>query len=333
MFNIITNHYLQATQRLMSQYQGSQNLLNFLAAIIQPIQDIEYELNDMNVERELVNAFGIQLDNIGTIVGLARSPGQTDSEYLMELQGQIGINVSEGQPESVIQAFQLFTGVPLVILDEFFPAEIVLESIYVFANQAAVDAMIQLMQEVAPAGVRCDGIITFDPVMPFAFDGSLFGSGFDDGSNTVGGIWSSLNLPDTQFSMDGDDVTGAGFGSTDDPLVGGWFIPYDLPPTFFNAMVLSAGTSVKVSLMGVAQAPLIPETGVSGFTVLVNSAPATISSSSIEYNSKILLEISSPLIHSTDTVTVAYTPGNLTDSDGNALAAFSAQFVINDSTI
>ena len=334
MFQVITNHFQQAVARLMSQYGQAQNLQNFMGAIIQPIQDIEYVLNDMNTERSLANAFGVQLDNIGTIVGLARPAGASDAQYRIDLQAQIGINISEGQPEQVIQTYQLLTGSPLVLLDEYPPAEVMLEADYVFSNQPAVDAMIATIQEVLPAGVRCDGFISFDPNIPFAMDGALFGSGFtSDSDPTQGGLWPIHRVRNTQFSFSGNDVTGAGFGSDKDPLVGGWIIPVDTPPIFYDAVVPSLGNQVKVELMGVALAPLLPSTGVTGFTVLVNSVAATISSAVVEFNSKIILALSSPLIHSGDTVTVAYTPGNVTDSDGNVLAAFAAKPVINNSTM
>lgn len=334
MFNPINNHVQAAIDRLMSQYGNAIQLQNFMAAVIQPLQEIESVLTDLNVQRQLAVAVGQQLDNIGTIVGLARPPGATDDVYRNDLYAEIKINVSEGQPEQAIQTFQLFTGAALVLLDEHFPAEISIESEIVFPSQSSIDMILQIMQEVLPAGVRCDGIVEFDPVNPFAFDGALFGGGFgDDTDPSIGGMFARLRLRDGQFAFDGDDSTAEGLGSVDDPLVGGEFLVYDTPPTFFDAEVPSSGTEVDVQLMGVALQPLIPETGVTGFTVLVNSLPATISGAVVQFNSKIILAISSPLIHSGDTVTVAYTPGNVTDSNGNVLAAFSAEPVTNNSTM
>lgn len=334
MFTVIPNHAELALKRLLSQYQDSDNLKSFIRAIIGPVQSIEYVLNDLNIYRQLAFAEGVQLDLIGTIVGLPRPSGATDEEYRQILYGQIGINVSEGQPEQVIQTFKIFTSVPLVLFDEHFPAEFSIESIYEFPDQASIDSMITLMEKVGPAGVRCDGIVTFDPIIPFSFDGALFGSGFgDDTDPSQGGKFPLLNLRDGEFAFDGSDSLAEGFGSTDDPLVGGQLIPYDLPPTFFNAVVPSAGDQVRVQLMGVAQAPLLPASGVTGFIVKVNTIPATISSAVVEYNSQILLEISSPVILSGDTVTIEYSPGNVTDSHDNALEAFSAQSVINESTM
>lgn len=334
MFTVIPNHFQQAVARLLQQYQTATNLQNFMAAIIQPVQDIEYQLNDLNVQRELANAVGVQLDNIGTIVGLARPAGATDSIYRQELYGQIGINVSQGQPEQVIQTFQLFTQTNLVLLWEYFPAQIMLESSFAYANQAAVDAMIALVEEVAPAGVQCYGLVTFDSMIPFAMDGNLYGSGFgSDTDPTQGGLFAGLSLPDGQFAFAGDDETAEGFGASNDPTIGGEFVVLDQAPTFYDAQVPNDGAHVKIRLGGVALPPLLPAVGVTGFTVLVNSSPATISSAVTEFNSKILLAISSPLIHSGDTVTIAYTPGNVTDSDGNALGAFGAQPVLNNSTM
>jgi hypothetical protein len=334
LFTPIPNHVEQALARLISQYQDAVGFNGFITALVNPCQDIEGVLNDLNVKRQLAVATGVQLDNIGTIVGLARPPGATDDQYRNDLYAEIKINVSEGQPEQAIQTFQLFTGAQLVLLDEHFPAEVSIESEIVFPDQPSVDMILQIMQQVLPAGVRCDGIVEFDPTNPFAFDGSLFGGGFgSDTDPTAGGLFATLRLRDGQFAFDGDDPTAEGLGSTDDPLVGGEFLIYDTLPIFYSASVPSTGDSVTVQLMGVALAPIIPLTGITGFVVKVNSVPATISSAVSQFNSQILLAISSPLIHSGDTVTVAYTPGNVTDSHANALAAFVDTPVTNNSTM
>lgn len=224
MFTPINDHLPQALARLMTQYAQAENLKNFITAIVNPVQEIEGVLGDLNTLRTLAIAFGQQLDNIGKIVGLERPPGADDDTYRNDLYAEIKINTSEGQPEQAIQTYQLFTGATLVLFFEHFPAEVSVESDYVPPDQTTVDLLLGILQKVLPAGVRCDALVSFDSSMAFAMDGPLPGLGFDDDDNPgVGGMFPTEFVRNTFFEMDGDDATGAGFGSDDDPLVGGWF--------------------------------------------------------------------------------------------------------------
>ena len=224
MFTPIPNHIEQAQARLIQQYATAPNFLNLLAALIDPAQTIENVLNDLNTLRTLDTAFGQTLDNIGTIVGLARLYGQTDDSYRQALYVRIGINLSEGQPNRVIQTFQTYTGENVLIYNEY-RGEFMIESALAYPTQADVDATLEIMSEVAPVGVRCDGFVTYDPLTPFAFDGTLFGAGWGDELDpTQGGLWSIYRTRDGEFAFAGSDSSAEGWGSIQDPLVGGEFI-------------------------------------------------------------------------------------------------------------
>lgn len=341
MFTPIPNHVAQALDRLITEYKNATNFRNLITALVGPIQDIEDMWTDMNTLRYLPSATGIQLDHIGSIVGLPRPAGMSDAQYILELYGQIKINTSDGQPEQAIQAFQLFTSAALILLDEDFPGEVLLESDYHFPDQASVQNLLHLMGEVLPAGVRCDGFIEFDPTNAFSFDGSLPGSGFgDSGDPSVGGLWPDLRLDETPFAFAGDDPTPNGFGSSDDPLVGGvWVAPQEAP--FFNsAQVPSAGDKVIVQLVAAGLPPLLPQSPytvsgslqITGFIVKVNAVAVAISDAVLQYNTQVFLTLAS-VVHAGDTVTVEYSPGNVVDSQGLALAAFAAKPVTNNSTM
>lgn len=78
-----------------------------------------------------------------------------------------------------------------------------------------------------------------------------------------------------------------------------------------------------------------PANGVTGFSVTVNGAPATTTSAVRDAEpSRIVLTLAAA-VGSTDTVTVSYAPGNVTDQvvpAPNPLAAFTAQPVTNSSS-
>lgn len=225
MFNPIPNHVQQALARLVTQYKNSTNLQNLLSALIGPIQGIESALTDMNSLRYMAEAQGVQLDVIGIIVGLTRSGGQSDSSYRLALQGQIKINISQGQPEQIIQAYKLFTGSPFVILDEYHNASFILESDFTPSSQAEADQLILTIKQAAPVGVRIDELICFDPTEAFAYAGSMPGKGYDDGTGLVGGKYpAAFQYIGPGFAYAGNDPTGMGYGSDRDPLAGGAYL-------------------------------------------------------------------------------------------------------------
>jgi hypothetical protein len=228
MFTTIPNHVQQALARLVTQYQNSPNLQSLLSGIVTPCQDIENALVDMNNLRYLPDATGAQLDVIGVIVGLARTQGQSDASYILDLYGQIKVNTSEGQPEQAIQAFLLFTGAPYVLLYETHLASLFFNSIYTPSDQSAADMLIETMEEVTPAGVRVEGFVSFDPSEAFSYDGPLPGAGYGDaGDPTVGGKYGrGYQYIGGGFAYAGDDPTGLGYGSEVDPLVGGCYVGY-----------------------------------------------------------------------------------------------------------
>lgn len=224
MFTPIPNHVQQALSRLLQQYSKAVNIQGVLTAIISPLQLIESTLTDMNNLRYLSGAFGAQLDVIGVIVGIAREVGQSDADYLNAILGQISLNFSDGQPEEAIGAFNFLTGSTFTILVEFVAA-IMLESAWVPPNQATIDRVISNLTLGTPAGVRVDGIVSFDPTNAFTYDGNLPGGGYDDGSQTIGGKYATLyQFIGGGFAYDGDDISGLGYGSLQDALVGGAYL-------------------------------------------------------------------------------------------------------------
>jgi hypothetical protein len=224
-FTTISNHADQAVARLLSQYQGKPGFAGLVRALVGPIQDIEAALVQMNTLRGLNTASGANLDGIGKIVGVARFPGEGDEPYRVRIKAKIIINISEGEPESVIAEYQLLTGAQQIILDENHPAAMNIESEIQFADQALVNQIIGFLMEVAPCAVRVEGLISFDPTEAFAVDGGLAGLGFGGlAAPVAGGKLATIHRPLQEFALDGPDSSGAGFGTIHDPLVGGGFV-------------------------------------------------------------------------------------------------------------
>ena len=221
----ITNHVQQALDRLVQQYKEKPKLNAVLTAFIEQLQELETVGKDLNEDRSIFTAAGTNLDNLGTIIGLDRLPGESDTVYRAKLQAQISQNIAQGQPEVVIDTYRLLVENTFVLYQGMYPGGVALASPVDFATQDEVDATIAVIESVLPAGVRVEYFGVFDPDEAFAFEGSQPGFGFGDLADAnVGGKFAKKVVRNNFFSFDGvDDAQNEGFGDINDPLVGGLF--------------------------------------------------------------------------------------------------------------
>lgn len=192
----IFTHVIDAQARLLTQYQDAVLLNGFIQAIVSPIQEMEAIISQLNTLRSIYNAFGVQLDNLGTIVGIARVGGQSDASYLISILGQIGVNNSDGTNENVIAAFLTYTGGQAkCITHEYYPAQCYIETDFVFGSEAAELLAQAFIQSVVGISIYFSGFTFVDTVLNFAFDGPQVGNvsaGFGDVNDpSIGGFWSS----------------------------------------------------------------------------------------------------------------------------------------------
>ena len=186
MIDQITDHAAQAKARLLFQYQGKANIEALLDSLGgQQIQDLEDILFDVNTRLDIDNSEGVQLNNIGLIVGQPRN-GQDDITYRLFLKAKAGVNVSEGDIERVLSVWKIITGGTIVQLTESYPAAVELSS-DVPVPDALASAAFSLMQDVVSAGVRVLSSL-ISPENAFSFEGGIGTLGFDTlystGANT-----------------------------------------------------------------------------------------------------------------------------------------------------
>ena len=107
----------------------------------------------------------------------------------------------------------------------------------------------------------------------------------------------------------------------------------DVPPTFASAQIPTGGTTVVVTLTETGTPPVLPLSAITGFTLSSDGDALSILSTERTGNTEITLTANRPIL-STETVTVAYSGGNVTDSapSPNSMANFTAQAVTNNST-
>lgn len=109
------------------------------------------------------------------------------------------------------------------------------------------------------------------------------------------------------------------------------YVPDTTPPTFSSASVDTTGLNVAVELTETGSPPILPASSVTGYVVKVGGVSQTISSTSRTGSTEDTIVMAVP-IQKNATVTLDYSPGNVTDSALNAMLAFSGQSVTNNST-
>jgi hypothetical protein len=98
----IEDHVERGLARLPFQFRDKPKLKAFLTVLMTPAQPIEDALWQLLTERDIDNAEGEQLDQIGVIVGLGRT--STDDEvYRRHLRAQILTNKSNGNVNDLIR--------------------------------------------------------------------------------------------------------------------------------------------------------------------------------------------------------------------------------------
>jgi len=110
---------------LVEQFEKSDNLLSFYGILLNPGQDIENTLGDINKLKNISNAAGDQLDLAGALIGENRS-SKGDVEYRSSVYSKIHLNNSSGEPEIIIQTLKMLTKSFRVIYLEIYPAGILL---------------------------------------------------------------------------------------------------------------------------------------------------------------------------------------------------------------
>lgn len=183
----ITDHVTQALGRLIEQFKTSDNFKEMITAFVDQIQDIEDAAYDVYTLRYIETAEGVQLDELGLIVGESRL-GKTDEEYRAALLFRVFINMSNGEPERMITAFRTFTEADKIKFYELYPA-----AVHLISDGSTVpDNLISALENVAPAGVEVTAAITYGVDFPLSVardDGGvpIIGLGFSELGSAVPG--------------------------------------------------------------------------------------------------------------------------------------------------
>lgn len=160
----ILNEYQRAMSLLVSQFRGEKpngdltNLQKLIKCLIVPFQQLEDTKWQLKTERWLATAVGVQLDEIGIILGLSRLQDESDEDYRERLYFQIFINTSSGTPEQVMTVLKFLTNATEVDIHDYPIAAFQLETNGLkFPNPP--NQLNEAIFRVSPAGVNYAPIV------------------------------------------------------------------------------------------------------------------------------------------------------------------------------
>ena len=224
----ITTHVSDAKARLLEQYKGIATIEGLLDALGgQQIQDLEDAIFGLKDRLNIDVSEGVQLDDIGTIVGQARE-GQADEVYKLLIKARIGKNVSESEIERVISVWKIITQSNVVHLVENYPAEVALYS-DIPLDPSLITLALALVQDVVGAGIKVTPTVVFVEGA-FGFEGNADALGFSsvisqdqaDGTSSfklidTGANFTGDGVDNTMIAMNDTDATQANIVSVDGP--------------------------------------------------------------------------------------------------------------------
>jgi hypothetical protein len=160
----ITDHVDAAKGRLVQQYKESVRFNDLIESLVLPVQEIEDQTDNLYRLRSITTSEGLQLDRIGDMVGELRF-GRDDQEYRSAILTRVAINVSGGEPESIITAIrQLLNPLTIDYVDTF-PASF---QIFIQVDEF-IPNLASLIRPLSPAGIGSGILLEGGLNSPFVF--------------------------------------------------------------------------------------------------------------------------------------------------------------------
>ena len=222
----ITDHKARAFARFFEQWKNKTNMERVTRALVGGYPDMETMFFDLLEKRfDIAITEGAQLDVIGIIVGQKRL-NFDDAFYRILLNVRIGINISEGEPASIISTAKILTGASFLHYMNLRNGEVAIGTDGVI-NLVTKNFLLANLQKVLMGTVRLNYVATYEKDEAFAFSGvnaSASAKGFGTTADAgVGGKLAKINVLQNKFSFNGNATGDSGFGTIADPLVGGVF--------------------------------------------------------------------------------------------------------------
>jgi uncharacterized MnhB-related membrane protein len=166
----ITSHVQQALDRLLQQYKGQPRLQALITALVSQVQDLENAIFSLNGGRQVFGSFGEQLDNLGTIVGIARN-GLSDSVYLIFILGTIAENNSDTTMDVMTNIVSTLFSVTSVFARDLYPAAVAFGVGSTSLDPSLYNTVIAIIEASLGAGIGLAYVSSFNATDPFRFKG------------------------------------------------------------------------------------------------------------------------------------------------------------------
>ncbi len=150
---------VNAISRLITQWQDKPNVVGLLKSYIDNVQVVEDIYEQLNTERGIETAIGVQLDVLGLIVGVLRE-GRTDDDYRIAIKGQIAINTCDGTEMKITEALTILLGTSDITIKDNYPAGITVEVLGLELDQ--YDSTLQILGKIVAATILPTLIAGFD---------------------------------------------------------------------------------------------------------------------------------------------------------------------------
>lgn len=166
---------------LLYQFQQQPNFVGLVDGFAVSGQDMEDQIYRFFNELSIKDAVGEQLDGLGEILGEPRGD-QDDETYRASLSVRITINISRGEPETLISVLAAITDSTFIQLTEIYPARVEM-----FFNGITIPAdLLANMNKVKAAGVQLT-LTGNSSSNPFTMEGDPLGAGFNEETFDLGG--------------------------------------------------------------------------------------------------------------------------------------------------
>ena len=196
------DHVALGLSRVALQYQNSADFLAYLAAILTPDNELESVFQQVAQQVDIELAEGVNLDTIGSIVGISRvlpggpnnplPPEQSvlsDAQYRLLLRAKIVKNHSHGTNEDLIKGLSYLFATNYVAIDDNNDMSI---RIGVGKMLGEIEKAIYYLLDILPrpGGVLINYRVMFDANKYFGFEGQLHALTFgEEGNLSIGGIF------------------------------------------------------------------------------------------------------------------------------------------------
>jgi hypothetical protein len=187
-----TTHASDALDRLPEQYRAQPKIASLISISAARSQELEDALYDLLSKGSLSDAEGPILDQLGEIVGIARS-GYEDAKYKIRILAKIGQNISNGLPEDLISIFKLLMQADRVYYSPLYPAAAYLTAIGT-DPVGTIEEIRAALEDSHAGGVSIDYFVVVDAAsFSFLADPDPSGQGFGDVDDAeVGGTLATL---------------------------------------------------------------------------------------------------------------------------------------------